>query len=110
MRGVSALDVLLLKDYVFVHQSDTRAICDLVVVKLMPLFLGNSLRDLAILATCLMLPAERFCAEVVAGAGEAGGTGLMLEGGGRVMHSRHKGLSGLGRSKCSLGEHRKRGM
>ena len=53
---------------------------DLLVVKLMPLSLANSLKDLATLATCLMLPAEMFCVEVVADAGEAGGRGLMAGG------------------------------
>lgn len=46
---------------------------DLLVVKLTSFSLDTSLKDLATLATCLMLPAERVCKEVVAGAGEAGG-------------------------------------
>lgn len=48
-------------------------IYDLLVAKLMSFSLGNSLKDLAKLATCLMLPVERVCKEVVTGAGEAGG-------------------------------------
>lgn len=55
-------------------------ICDLIVVKLMPLSLGNSLKDLAILAACLMLPAERICVELLAGAGEADRRGLITGG------------------------------
>lgn len=35
-------------------------IWDLLVLKLMPLSLGNSLKDLAVLDTFLMLPDERF--------------------------------------------------
>lgn len=55
-------------------------ICDLLVVKLIPVSLGDSLKDLAILATCLMLPAEKFFMEVVAGARGAGGRELIAGG------------------------------
>lgn len=57
---------------------------DLQVIKL-SLSLGNSLKDLAILATYLMLLAERFCVEVVTGARE----GCLLERREHVMPSRH---------------------
>lgn len=78
-KGVSALDVLLMK-MVCLYIRVVPKIRDLLVVKLMPLSLGNGLKDLAILATLLMLPAERFCVEVMAGAGEAGGRGLITGG------------------------------
>jgi len=86
---------------------------DLLGVKLMSLSLGNSLKDLATLATCLMLPAERFCVEVVAGVREAGGRGL-ITGGRGVCHAQQawgsKDCQGWGDGSVAWESARKEGV
>lgn len=78
-------------------------ICDLIVVKLMPLFL----KDQAIFAWSLVLPAERWSwLEIVAGAGEAGGR---LGQGGRLCMGQWWSLPGLCRWECGLWECHERG-
>lgn len=86
-------------------------ICELTVVKLIPLSLGNSLNDQTMFAWSLVLPAERWSwLELVAGAGEAGGR----VGQGGVFCTAGMGqwqwLPSLYSWECDLWECRERGV